>query len=292
MVEKETRAPAAHDGPVESPAWIIAIFIFVLAFLVVGVLFHTYAPAQKDFRLWTGLLGLLATVGIFSVLYRENPVFRLFEHIFVGLSVGYGIAAAWFQIMLPQWYYPMMPRSIVGEQGGGMWLLFLALPMGLLFFTVYFPRISWMNRFILSILMGWAAGNALQQFIGSLAPQIVAAFRAPITRYNTEEVRAGLNNITLGGIHIHLWWLVSIVVLTCTMAYFFFSIDHKRAGWVREPAKVGRYFIMIALGTIFGTTVMGRFSLLIERLDTLMNTINLWKGVLAYWFVHHRTFFH
>jgi len=85
----------------------------------------------------------------------------------------------------------MMPQAVVGEKGEGLWLLFLALPMGLLFFTVYFPKISWMNRFLLGILMGWAAGNALQQFIGALAPQITAAFRPPITLYPTEESAPG-----------------------------------------------------------------------------------------------------
>ncbi len=39
---------------------------------------------------------------------------------------------------------------------------------------------------------------------------------------------------------------------------------------IREPARAGRYFLMISLGAIFGTTVMGRFSLLIARLDYLL----------------------
>jgi len=88
MVEKTPDIPAAQLDPIESRGWIIALFVLMLVFLLAGVLFNTVAPKQEDFRLWTGLLGLLTTIAIYSMLYKENPIFRLFEHIFVGLSVG------------------------------------------------------------------------------------------------------------------------------------------------------------------------------------------------------------
>lgn len=138
-----------------------------------------------------------------------------------------------------------------------------------------------MNRFALFVFMGWTAGNALQAFIGSLAPQITAAFRPPVTTYAASGENI-VNNAHFAGLWWHPWWLISIVVLTCTMAYFFFSIDHKKAGWLRIPSNYGRYFIMIALGSIFGTTVMGRFSLLIERLDNVIRTVDQWWHVIVH----------
>jgi len=279
MEDKTPAVPAARPDGAESPVWITALLVFAVGIIVLGVVINTLPFGQKNFSLWIGLLGMVATLAIFSVLYSDNPIFRFFEHIFVGLATGYGIVATWIMLAEPRWYNKMMPASLV-KDGEGQWLFFLALPIGLLFFTVYFPKLSWMNRFAFSVLMGWAAGNALQQFIGFLAPQITAAFRPPVTAYAPDGYAAGPNNFMLFGLHVHPWWFISLLVLTCTMAYFFFSIDHKRAGWIRVPANFGRYFIMIALGAIFGTTVMGRFSLLIERLDNLMTTATQWAHAL------------
>jgi hypothetical protein len=37
-------------------------------------------------------LGVFFTLGIFTVLYKENPWFRISESAFLGLAVGYGVA--------------------------------------------------------------------------------------------------------------------------------------------------------------------------------------------------------
>jgi hypothetical protein len=66
--------------------------------------------------------------------------------------------------------------------------------------------------------------------------------------------------------------LGSIVILVGTftgLVYFFFSKEHK--GLFGGTAKVGTWFIMVTFGASFGYTVMSRMSLLIGRIDFLMN---------------------
>jgi hypothetical protein len=36
-------------------------------------------------------LGALVTLALYSVLYRENPIYRVAEHVFLGLATGYGL---------------------------------------------------------------------------------------------------------------------------------------------------------------------------------------------------------
>jgi hypothetical protein len=124
--------------------------------------------------------------------------------------------------------------------------------------------------------------------MGLVGPQLVAMFSAtPVTVYRPVGMPTGPNNFHLfhSGLWWHAWWLVAFIVLVCTLAYFVFSIEHK-AAWIRKPANAGRYFIMITLGAIFGTTVMARFALAIERLEFLRETVMLW-GVLAGHWLHH-----
>ncbi len=36
-------------------------------------------------------VGVIATLGLYSILYRETKFYRLFEHIFLGLAAGWAM---------------------------------------------------------------------------------------------------------------------------------------------------------------------------------------------------------
>lgn len=276
MTDMTSEQPARRPEGADSPVLITVLLLSLVGLVVLGVTMNRH---EGNLPLWTSILGVLATVSIFTILYRENPLFRFVEHLYVGLATGYSFILIWVVFIQPRWLLPMLPSSLAGSAGEGKWWFFFAFLLGLLFFTVYAPRISWMNRFAVSVLMGWAAGAALQAFFGMIGPQLVAAMKAtPVSRYEPAVASAG-NNFHLFG----LWWhplsLLALIVLLCTFAYFFFSVEH-RSSWVRTPSRAGRYFLMITLGAIFGTTVMGRLSLVIERLGYLMYSLqNIWHAI-------------
>ena len=270
----------------DTPAWGIGLLVGVVALIILGFWMNrtmtAFDPEAPGYLQWLRILGVIATLGILTILYKENPFFRFLEHIFIGLATGYGVLITWQQIILPRWISPMVPSSIMKASdpelvaAQGQWWLFFALLIGLLFFTVYIPRLAWMNRFAIGVLMGYSAGNALQQFIGGIGPQIVTSFKPPVTVYQVEGAKIDANNFIAGGVWWHPFSIVFIIVLLCVFAYFFFSIEHKKYPALSKPANVGRYFIMITLGAIFGTTVMGRFSLLIARMDYLLDSFTGW----------------
>ena len=39
--------------------------------------------------------GVIATIGLYSVLYKENKFYRFFEHLFLGLASGWALVALW-----------------------------------------------------------------------------------------------------------------------------------------------------------------------------------------------------
>ena len=267
----------------ESPYWPAVLLVGSGLLLVFCIWANRIGTNDQCLK----LLGVIATLGVFSILYQENPVFRYLEHIFIGLATGWSVAFTWFQLVKPKWFLPFVPAYWSGSDAStphGQWWLIFALLIGLLFFTVYFPKISWMNRFAISVLMGWAAGNAFQQFMGTVAPQLVAAFRPPVTTYAVQGLPNG-DNYHLWGVWLHPYTLVALVALVCTFAYFFFSLEHKYS-WVRQPAKAGRYLLMITLGIIFGTTVMSRFTLLIGRLEYLRMAFIDWGSMFSFWISH------
>jgi hypothetical protein len=62
--------------------------------------------------------------------------------------------------------------------------------------------------------------------------------------------------------------IVVLVGVLCTLAYFYFSREHK--GLIGGAASAGTWFLMIFFGTTFGYTVMSRMSTLIGRVEFIL----------------------
>ena len=54
------------------------------------------------------------------------------------------------------------------------------------------------------------------------------------------------------------------------MSYFFFSFRHRNQAMIKST-QLGRIFLMFTFGAMFGSTVMARLSLLIGRMDFIIN---------------------
>ncbi len=62
-------------------------------------------------------IGAFFTLAIYSFLYKENPIYRLAEHLVVGISLGYGMAIT-YEITLK-------PRLIEPLLSGDHWILLI-----------------------------------------------------------------------------------------------------------------------------------------------------------------------
>lgn len=196
-------------------------------------------------------VGALCTLAIFSLLYRENPVYRFFEYLFVGLAAGYTIVLVWRDTLARYWWEPMTQR--------GEWWWMLPFLLGLLYFTIYVRRLAWMNRWLIGMIMGVAAGQFFQALAQQYLPQIKASVK-PIGP--SAGLATSINNAII------------LVTLVSVMVYFLFSFEH-RAWPVRRTAQVGRWLLMMSFGAIFGSTVMARMALAVSRLYFLLHN---WLG--------------
>ena len=202
-----------------------------------------WAHMSHDPVVW---VGAIATLGIYSILYRENPVFRFFEHVFIGVATGYGVQIVWVQIIGPKWWDPMVNE--------GRWYWIFALLLASLFYFVYSRRLAWLNRLAIGIFMGLSAGLGLKGFVTEVMPKVAASFKPLWVPHNLAQ---SVNHV------------IFFITLFAVMSYFFFSVEH-RGRTLTSSARLGRMLLMISFGCIFGLTVMGRISLLLERLRFLL----------------------
>lgn len=182
------------------------------------------------------------TLSIFSFLYKDNPFYRLAEHIFAGLTAGYYVGLVWQSVIIQQLWIPISTES--------RWSLIIPAMLGLLMFTRFFDRFSYLSRTSLAFVMGNTAGIfLLQQLHGLVLPQTLATIINPLSG-------SRLFGLLPGGL------IIFFGVIT-TLIYFYFSKEHK--GLLGGTARVGIIFIMISFGAHFGYTVMARLSLLIGQ---------------------------
>ena len=202
------------------------------------------------------LLGAWVATGlslfIYSFLYKDNPFFKLGEHIFVGASVGYLLVITYHEVMLKKLYVPLIEQS--------EWRLVIPLFLGLLMLARFLPRLAWASRMTFAFILGVSSGVAIPRQLSSFILQQVQGTLKPLVSLGPGgSVSFGLAELNT---------LLILLGVVSVLVYFFFSIEHM--GSVRRVARIGIYFLMISFGAAFGYTVMARLSLLIGRFDELI----------------------
>lgn len=204
--------------------------------------------------------GAIVTLAVFSYLAKDNPFYRLVQQAALGASVGIGLVVAWQQILKPMWGMPIwLALTGEGDPRGAWWLL--ALVPGALWYFQFSKKYFWLSTLVSGLFVGVAAGLAFKGQILLIMPQIGALLK-PLNPF------AGPEGFTWTAFLECLSNLVFMVGMFTTLLYFFFSI-RTDSRWFATPIRVGRVMIMIALGAMFGSTVMTRMSYLIERLQFL-----------------------
>ncbi len=225
---------------------------------------------SHDLWVWAGVI---LTLCIFSFLYRDNPFYRFAEHLAVGLANAYGLALTYHQVIVPVVLQPLgtafktaftqgpKPELFQPMSPANFWLI-IPLVIGLLYFTRFIPKISWMVRIPIGMFMGYYLGYEVPvAFEGSVFPQMKGTM---LTRASFVHPMAGV------------WAVVVLIGVIGTLAYFFFSREHK--GILRTAAQTGIIYVMIGFGASFGFTVMARVSLVIGRFYFLLRD---WLGLIS-----------
>ncbi len=201
-------------------------------------------------------IGAILTLAIFSFLYRDNPLYKTAEHIFVGVANGYAVTFYWHRILWPVLFQPLFRGRLV---------LIIFLILGLLYFTRFIPKISWLVRIPIGITIGYYTGLSIPAGIETyIIRQVQGTILTPA---NFSRWHAGAWGI--------LWSVILFIGVLCVVSYFYFSREHK--GVLKVSSRIGVIFIMTGFGAAFGYTIMGRISLLIGRLQFLLGD---WLGII------------
>ena len=198
------------------------------------------------------------TLFILSFLYKDNPLFKLAEHLYVGVSVGYTIVKAYDTVLVHLILKPIFENGEIS--------LLIPVVIGSLMLTRYVPKASWLSRYAFAFIVGVGSGLAIPRTISSFILKQIEDTVRPLLAMVPGQ---GLTfTWTLASPSSSVNTIIILIGVSSVLFYFFFSVEHTGPG--KAVARTGILFLMIAFGAAFGYTVMARMSLLIGRLTDLI----------------------
>jgi|TARA_B110000914_G_scaffold99437_1_gene87538 hypothetical protein len=230
-------------------------------------------------------VAVFLTFAIFSFLYKDNPFYKIAEHIFVGVSAGYWTSMFFWTQIQPNLFGRLWPSthysdgiwygvydlfgfisSSIFPAGGidkGHELHFsylIPFALGIMMLLSLFKKLNWFARWGIAYTVGMAAGLRAYGFLNS---NVILQIKGTIIPLLDPDLPFFS---LLGDSHFNN--LVILVGTVTGLLYFFFS--KEQTGNFGKVTRVGIYFLMISFGASFGFAVMGRISLLIGRFTDLI----------------------
>jgi len=208
-------------------------------------------PGTPPSVIWGYWVAAILTICIYSFLYKDNPLYKFAESLFVGVGAAYWLALLYHETLVPKLIQPLF-FPLEGESV--MWIRIFPGILAIFMLLRFYPKLSWLSRWALGFIVGmYSAVNITGFAQADFVAQIYATMRTPLS--GAGPLATVLN-------------IAAIVGVFSVLIYFFFSKEHR--GAIGGVAKLGIWFLMVAFGASFGYTVMGRVSLLIGRMTFLL----------------------
>jgi hypothetical protein len=218
----------------------------------------------------TGLLdtagvavAVILTLFVFSYLLGDNVLYKLAEHLFVGVALGYAVVIVFHSVLASKLFIPLADAAGQGDWGRFL-LLCISLILGLLLLTKPLRSVPLLGNISVAVLLGTGGALAIGGvLLGTLLPQVDAT--ADVTRYGS-----GLGLFS---------GLVGLAGTTGVLLHFYFGADKGgRVSGLRDRlvmvwGGLGRWFILVAFAAILAATFVSRLSFLVGWMESLLNNV-------------------
>lgn len=249
---------SATRRTIETAVLVLCVYAFVWLSLW-GLKDPGRGTLSECARQWVGtIVAAGLTLIIYSFLYRDNPLFKIAENLYVGVGLGYSTVMVWHQYMKMEVYNPIFNAPTREALVSALRMRTIPIILGILLLTRLSRRYSWLSRYSYGLMIGWYSGV----YIPFAASSFILRQLEPTVR----PIAGGVGDI--------VGTLVILIGTVSVLFYFFFSVEHR--GAAGAVSRVGIWFLMVSFGASFGYTVMGRLSLFVGRAKFLLTE---WLGI-------------
>ncbi len=193
-------------------------------------------------------LSIFLTLCILSFLYEDNPVYKLAEHIFLGVSIG---------ISVTEQYYGVFKPNLIDRLGDGNFisiiplvLLLMLLFKGIAGFSTALQKHSWVARIPIAFMVAAYAGVKLT---GEANANLMTQVAQTMPNLAESWANHGLWSWSADGAGVFSD-LMLVLGLTACLVHFYFSKVPDSATRYGGVAALGAFVLVAAMGmALLGT---------------------------------------
>jgi len=206
-------------------------------------------------------ISIFLTLCIFSFLYGDNPIYKFAEHLFLGVSIGYGVVEIYYGNFRPS----LVDKLFLGEA----WTLsriglFVPLIMLGLLFMKFNRKYAWLARIPIAFIVAAYAGVKLT---GEANARLITQVQQSMPDLATVWNEFGFWSWEADGAGVFSSIFLVLGLCACLL-HFYFSAPQQRG--LQHISRFGILILMLSFGASFGYTVMGRISLAIGRAQEML----------------------
>jgi hypothetical protein len=194
------------------------------------------------------IIKVIFAVGILSFAFKDNPVHRLIESLYIGVTAGYLLITN-FNTAYQNAIQPLPQNP----------LLILPIILGLLMYTRLSKKFSYLSKYSIAFITAIGVGLSTRTAIQS---EIIAPFiNTAIPLFVTNDVLGTFGNIII------------VVSIISTISYFTYSFEHK--GSYKILTQLGISLMMITFGASAANILLSRSA----RVITMLGYIYVPSGI-------------
>ena len=213
------------------------------------------------FGIW---ISIFLTLAIFSFLYDDNPIYKLAENLFLGISIGIGTIEI---------YYGVFKPNLIDHLVELRWQSFIPLILLFMLMMKVTKKLNYLARLPIAFIVAAFAGVKLT---GEANANLMTPIAESMPNIQASWAQYGFWSWENDGAGVFSDIVLVLGLSACLLHFYFSAKPNKVMGGV---SKVGITILMLSFGASFGYTVMGRISLAIGRFQELLGldkTESLW----------------
>ena len=201
------------------------------------------------------IIALVLTIAVFSGFFKSNPLYRFAESRFIGVSAGYFAAIWYFSIIKPAY------KSAIN----GDLLILIPFLAGLLLFIPSNNETRYSKlRFLPAafIIIVTTAINIPVYFLAFIQEMIRTSI-IPLVSFDES-----------GNLQIDMTINAILCIVCITSVIMFLVARHRNNNrFVNTTGEIGRFFILVAIGSAFAYTLLSRLILFMGKIEFIMNAV-------------------
>jgi len=191
-------------------------------------------------------ISAILTIAITTLAWKDQPVSKFAERIYVGVVTANFLVMAWRNI------------STIGISKivTGSTIFILAIVLGLMTYARYSQKYFWLYRYPIALVIGIGVGVSMRGMVG-------AEF--------IDQIKDSLFILAVpGDIMSSFTNIIFFLILLTSMTYFIFTIKATRSPIIMKISLIGRYAMMGAFGYSFANTIATRIEQYAGRISFLL----------------------